>query len=883
MRAVLVLTLVLLSGLAPGQVQLHVFEGIAAQDALGGAVAGAGDVNGDGIADLIAGARYEDTAGNNAGAARVFSGSDGVELLVLPGSEAGDLYGTSVAGCGDVNDDGHDDLVVGGIYADAAPAGRGLARVHSGADGTVIHTWSGDADDDFFGHAVAGVGDVNGDGVPDVAVGAPQHDGSASNAGRVKVFSGFDGSVLLTLDGGMANAKFGWSVAGAGDLNGDGRGDIIVGAVLDSSAGTYAGRAQAFSGADGSLLLTIDGGAAGDWLGWSVAGVGDQDGDGVPDVAVGAPKVGAGQGAATVHSGVDGTLIRILAASGSGSLFGQALAAAGDVDGDGHQDIVVGAPGPAGSGSGHARICSGQDGSPLHDFEGATAGDNLGRAVAGAGDVDGDGFPDVVLGAPGFDGGGLADCGAVIVHGSLQPPLVVSGPTQVVIGTNLPLELATNPALAWTPYLFDISLAGSAPGLPLPGGTLPLNWPLLHLAYGSLVPTLFTGFTGLTGADGLATAGFLVPWEPALVGLTVSASALTLDPQAAFGIGLVGTGVDVPVRAPQATLLSITPDTGPTAGGNVVTITGSGFLTGLQVTFGTTTATGLTVLGPALLTCIAPGGAPGPVSVVVAHPGGTPSAPGGPYTYVSPNPPPILQRVAPPTGPVSGGFRLLLSGDAFLPGVGITVGGTAATDVTVVDARTLTCVAPAGPLGPANVGVMNPDGQGASLAGAYAWIPDLTLTGISPLLPEAGVQVTVTGAGHMAGLTLEIDGVPVVPLSITQTEIVFTMPSGVACDVTLRALNPSGQEATLGFNPGPIITGTAFASGPASGGTSFFVFGQDFRPNSTVTVGGAPATVSTASATTLVIVTPPGNPGPAAVEVMTPGGCTASTSFLYLP
>jgi hypothetical protein len=264
---------------------LREHRGDSADDHLGWSVAAAGDVDGDGVGDLIAGAVDDDDAGSSAGSARVWSGATGLPILTVHGTAATQLYGTCVAGAGDVNGDGHADFLVGGTYF-ASSFNSGMARLHSGADGSVIQAWTGSAAKDAFGSSAAGVGDVDGDGVPDVIVGAKQLQAGAT--GYARVLSGATGATIHHVAGDAAHLRFGIAVAAAGDVDYDGRMDFLVATPQSSTNGANSGIARLFSGATGAKLLDFTGAVAGFRLGSAVAGGADLDGDGGPDLLIGA-------------------------------------------------------------------------------------------------------------------------------------------------------------------------------------------------------------------------------------------------------------------------------------------------------------------------------------------------------------------------------------------------------------------------------------------------------------------------------------------------------------------------------------------------------------------------------------------------------------------
>ena len=218
----------MLSTMSMGQSKLYTFDGTSVGDYFGAAARGAGDVNNDGFDDLIVGSWAADLNGVDSGSAWILSGVDGSTLYRFDGIGGGDGFGGSVDGAGDVNKDGFADVIVGASGSDFNGDKAGSAYVFSGSDGSVLYTFHGDSAKDGFG-SVAGPGDVNGDGFADLAVGAGGDDNNGQQTGSVRVFSGLDGSILYTVSGGTPDAQFG-NVGRAGDVNGDSVDDLVVGA-----------------------------------------------------------------------------------------------------------------------------------------------------------------------------------------------------------------------------------------------------------------------------------------------------------------------------------------------------------------------------------------------------------------------------------------------------------------------------------------------------------------------------------------------------------------------------------------------------------------------------------------------------------------------------
>ncbi|MBN1901419.1 FG-GAP repeat protein [Candidatus Sumerlaeota bacterium] len=439
-----------------------------AVECFGQCVASAGDVNADGFDDVIIGCPeywYEEY---KVGAAYVHFGSE-EGLSVIPdwfaqcyGQPA--HFGFSVASAGDVNGDGYGDVIVGapnhkGEYQWA----HGRAFIYYGkADGlntSAAWEYTPETDDanPRYGDSVACAGDVNGDGYSDVIVGMPgERRGLQTDMGKAFIYLGSAQGpsdepaweVGPTMTNPPKNAYFGYSVATAGDVNGDGYSDVIVGAPYEAKIGTgedqiaSEGYAYVYYGGPGRLNDNepdwgVQSNQAGSNLGVSVATAGDVNGDGYADVIVGAPYYDNGEqdeGVVLVwygyYTGLPPSAGWFAEGNQIGAYFGHSAACAGDVNGDGYDDIIVGAP-HASTGfslEGRAFVWYGSSsGLGENDiavyadwkYSGGQAGAILGTSVASAGDVNGDGYCDVIVGAPGYNSNTLMDNGvAYVFHGT---------------------------------------------------------------------------------------------------------------------------------------------------------------------------------------------------------------------------------------------------------------------------------------------------------------------------------------------------------------------------------------------------------------------------------------------------------------------------------
>ncbi|HLX82527.1 MAG TPA: FG-GAP-like repeat-containing protein [Terriglobales bacterium] len=366
------------------------WDGEAAHDQFGWIARNIGDVDGDGVPDVVTSAPTNSAGGAKAGRIYVYSTKTG-KLLWTADGHAGDQLGTGVEAAGDTNGDGIPDVI-------ASAPGGGYAKVYSGRDGHVLLTLKAENASDDYGRHASGVGDVNHDGFADVIVGAPNNNAGGDKAGRAYVYSGKDGSLLLTLTGERAGDGFGSAVAGYADKN---RILLLVGAPTAGPKQT--GRTYVYDSLSSKPKFVIDSDETGGALGGMFLSVpGDVDGDGFPDVYASDwsnSARGPSTGRVYVHSGKDGHPLMTLTGETAGEGFGTSPSVAGDVDGDGHSDLIVGAwqyRGAAVSG-GRAYLYSGKDGHLMKTYTCRIPGDTFGFDAVTMGDVDGDGTSDFLI------------------------------------------------------------------------------------------------------------------------------------------------------------------------------------------------------------------------------------------------------------------------------------------------------------------------------------------------------------------------------------------------------------------------------------------------------------------------------------------------------
>lgn len=304
---------------------------------LGWCVAAAGDVDGDGHDDIVAGAPGQD---QGLGAVHVYAGKDGSELRVLLGENAGDRFGTDARTVGDLNDDGVPELLVGAPKHDTAGADAGRAYVFDGKSGEFVHSFDGErAGDELGGGELCGFrhGDHSVLAVSALKAGP-------NNGGRVYAWSGTSFELLFTLEGDAGSVNLGWFLSVVGDVNADGMPDVLATDWHDSSAGPGFGRVWVHSGKDGSTLLDLKGRFQGENFGIGSCEAGDLDHDGHDDLAIGAwqnAELAPTAGKIYLLSGKDGHELGTLTGRIPGDALGFDSTNIGDVDGDRIPDLLV--------------------------------------------------------------------------------------------------------------------------------------------------------------------------------------------------------------------------------------------------------------------------------------------------------------------------------------------------------------------------------------------------------------------------------------------------------------------------------------------------------------------------------------------------------------
>lgn len=409
-------------------------------------VSSAGDVNGDGFADVVISAAYYDNGETDEGRVNVYYGS----LSGLPSTPSWTAESNqpgascySAASAGDINGDGYSDIISGAQFYDNGQTDEGKVFVYYGSpDGLPsTHNWSAESNQagSLYGILVASAGDVNDDGYSDVIVGAPKYDNGQTDEGRIYVYygssAGLSDSADWTAESNQSGAWLGVYVSTAGDVNGDGFSDVIAGAYLYDNGEQDEGKSFVYHGSASGLsdtaVWTAESNQSYSYFGYAVSNAGDVNDDGYSDVIVGAYLYDNGQtdeGRSFVYhgsaSGLSDTAVWTAESNQSNSRFGVAVSSAGDFNGDGYSDVISGAyrytNGQTEEGKAFVYLgsSSGLSTQPVWSEESNQERARYGYSVSNVGDVNNDRNSDIIVGAVNFDNGELDEGAAFIYYGS---------------------------------------------------------------------------------------------------------------------------------------------------------------------------------------------------------------------------------------------------------------------------------------------------------------------------------------------------------------------------------------------------------------------------------------------------------------------------------
>ena len=342
----------------------------------------------------------------------------------------------------------------------------------------------------------------------------------------------------------------------------------------------------------------------------------------------------------------------------------------------------------------------------------------------------------------------------------------------------------------------------------------------------------------------------------------------------------------MPLPPEQPVVDSVDPISGPTAGGSVVTVTGSNFPSSVTITLGGTEATDVVITNSASASFTTPVHSEGTVDVTMTTPDGQSGTVFKAFTFVAP---PVLTSITPDLGSDAGGTEVTLTGTGFQSGATVQFGGGAASGVTGSSATSAGASTPLGSAGPVDVVFTNPDGQSSTLSAGYMYAAPPSIMSVSPESGSVagGTAIIVTGTDFVSGATVTVGGAAATGVTFNSaTSITATTPSGAAGQADVVITNPDNQTITLASAYTYVLPPTAVSasptSGPTGGGTSVTITGTDFVSGATVTFGGAAATgITFNSATSITATTPSGAAGQADVVITNPDNQTIMLASAY--
>ncbi|MEV4510246.1 IPT/TIG domain-containing protein [Dactylosporangium sp. NPDC049525] len=434
------------------------------------------------------------------------------------------------------------------------------------------------------------------------------------------------------------------------------------------------------------------------------------------------------------------------------------------------------------------------------------------------------------------------------------PAQAVSGAARLVQAAEVPVVAAVSPTLGTT-------------GTPV-----------------TITGTDFTGATTVT-FGGVAATSLVVVSATQITATAPAHAAGAVDVVVTTALCGPSTGGPQFTYAAQPAVSSLSPNTGSTAGGTSVTITGTALAGASAVTFGGVNATSYTVDGATQITAVSPAGTVGAKNVVVTTPGGTSTA--TPFTYAVPAP--VVASLSPSSGSTLGGTSVVITGTNLTAASAVTFGGVNATSFTVDSSTQITAVSPAGTAGAKNVVVTTPTGPSVAVTFTYQLPSAPVVSSLSPTTGTTlgGTSVVVTGTGFTGASAVTFDGVNATSYTVdSATQITAVSPAGAAGARDVVVTTTGGSSTAVSFTyvtPTPVVSSLSPTTGTTYGGTSVVITGTDLTAASAVTFGGVNATSFTVdSSTQITAVSPAGTAGAKNVVVTTPGGSSTAVSYTYV-
>ena len=434
---------------------------------------------------------------------------------------------------------------------------------------------------------------------------------------------------------------------------------------------------------------------------------------------------------------------------------------------------------------------------------------------------------------------------------------------------------------------------GGITGGPIPASAISVGGTVASVSTVSEVAPVYTingTLNGGTLTGGNLTGAFTVP-----AGAPGGLQTVAVDQVNPGGFPGNGPGNTVEgtasftVTVPPPTVTSVVPNTGSTAGGTAVVITGTNLSGASAVSFGGNAATSFTPVNATTVNATAPAGAAGTVDVTVTTPGGTSvTNVGDHFTYVTPPPTPVVTGVAPSSGPTTAGTAVVITGTGLTGATAVSFGGTAATGVTPISATQVNATAPAHAAGTVDVTVTTPGGTSATNAGdQYTFVAAPTVTSVAPASGPAagGTAVVITGTNLTGATAVSFGGTAATSFTpVNATTVNATAPAHAAGVADVRVTTAGGQSAVVAgdhftFVAAPTVTSVAPSSGTTAGGTAVTIMGTNLTGVSAVSFGGtAAASFTPVSATQVNATSPAGAAGVVDITVTTPGGTSATSA-----